>query len=440
MKIVVALHSCMDLGGIINHTEQLIGGLQDLGHKVHLKEMVFAPSAGAQRKGGKTEIGPSGIPFNQGKGWNFRINDRIAYGTFPALASARKILNEYDLVIWTVPVPPKNKQNLGNDKWPDLYDLNDYVKQVAFVHDGNVQQGAPHLLHVQERLAGVACVHGCALNGASHLTVPRALVLNPQERPVQSALNALHWANKRPGFVNMQTFKAWKHTHELIEAIAYMPDRHPEELREVAGKGIEYQYMTSEDKCKPHYFHASTPVGDDTDGSDPWFEGMKFWEAAEGNGMTHHDYWTTKEVDEWLRSARILVDPSWSAKYSKVGGHWNRVVVDAMMRGCVPVAQRRGMGDELFTAGQHYVDLGAARDAQDYADIILEAGNMNTMEAQHYRDYNQHVLALFDRKRVAEDVIKLAFSEHENTFTGEDSPKIRAKMEDLMFNQYGVLT
>ena len=234
----------------------------------------------------------------------------------------------------------------------------------------------------------------------------------------------------------MQTFKAWKHVHELVAAIAYMPTRHPDELREIAGKGIEYQYMTSEDKCKPEYFHPLTMDGDDH--NHPWFSGMKIWKAALQNDMTHHDYWNTQEVDEMLTSARVLVDPSWSNKYSKIGGHWNRVVVDAMIRGCVPVAQKLGMGKSLFVAGQHYVDLDAARDAQDYADIVLGAGNMNTMEAQHYRDYALELLPLFDRKNVAQKLIDLAFGNTE-TEVGTEDPLLKSKYEDLMFNHYGVL-
>ncbi len=427
MKICVALHSCMDLGGIINHTEQLIGGLKELGHKVDLKELVYADRAATMGKDGDFEIGHSGIRFNQGKGWNFKAENRLAYKTTAGLRTAIQILNGYDMVIWTVPVPPKNKQHLGNDRWPDLYDLNPNVKQIAFVHDGNVKSGAPHLLHILDKLSGLACVHACALNGAAHLAIPRAMVVNPQFMPIR---DIQPWENKRKGFVNMQTFKAWKHVHELVEAIAYMPDKHPEELREIAGKGIEYQYMTSEDKCKPNYFH---------DQNDDWFSSMKFWEAAETNGMTHHDYWNSEQVLEMLTSARVLVDPSWSAKYSAVGGHWNRVVVDAMINGCVPVAQTRGMGNELFVAGQHYIDLGVANgDPEHYAEIVLEAGNMDRNQAMIYRDQARQILPMFDRVAVAQRLIDLA---HGNivTETGVDDPGVRKKYEDLMFDQYGVL-
>lgn len=426
MKICVAFHACMDLGGIINHTEQLIGGLKDLGHSVTLFEMVYADRAGQQSRDGNFERGPSGIPFDQGKGWNFPKGNRLAYKTRAGLVGAKQVLNEFDMVIWTVPVVPKNKGHLGNDRWPELYDLHPDIKQVAFIHDGNSKQGAPHLYHVADKLSGLACVHGCALNGADHLPIPRALVLNPQHEPIRTIAS---WEDRNTGFVNMQTFKAWKHVHELVQAIAYMPPKELGELREIAGKGIEYQYMTSEEKCKPAYFH---------DDPDKPFHTRKFWDVAVENGMKHHGYWDSSEVYEWLQMSRVLVDPSWSAKYSKVGGHWNRVVVDAMMNGAIPVAQKRGMGDELFEAGVHYVDLGEARDAQDYANIILDTSGMSSYQATKFQDAAHDILGMFDRKVVAQRLIDLAYGNIE-TEVGTVDKAIYQKYDDLMFNQYGVL-
>lgn len=427
MKILVALHKCMDLGGIINHTEQLIGGLKDLGHEVDLKEMVWAMSAHDQRKEADWTIGPSGIPHHQGKGWNFKRDQRIPYRGGAFLSGAKQILSEYELIIWSVPVPSKNRDNLGNADWPDLYDLPHTVRQVAFVHDGNVVKGSGHLLAVQERLDGIACVHPCALNGAAFVDVPRTLVLNPQERPVRETKS---WHGKQSGFVNMQTFKAWKHVHELVESIAYMPARNNYELRAIAGTGIEYRYMNSPDKCKDHYFHAD---------GDKWFSNMKFWDAAEDNGLFHYNYWNTEEVDKFLTQARVLVDPSWSNNYSKIGGHFNRVVVDAMIRGCVPVARYKGMGDEVFLADHHYIEIPVV-DAQEYADIILEAGNMSAEKAKYFRDNARDLLPLFDRKRIAQQVIDLA---HDNTPTepiqGTASQAMRGKVEDTCFNHFGVI-
>lgn len=428
MKIMIALHKCMDLGGIINHTEQLIGGLKDEGHQVHLCEFVWSDKAHGNLKTGDFMTGPSGTPYNQGKGWNFHSDQRIAYKGPANLYQAKQLLNEYDMVVWTVPVPSKNKDNMGNSDWVELYDLDPKVKQIAFIHDGNASKGSSHMIAIQHKLTAIACVHPCAVNGARIFSPPRALVVNPQFNPVRATYG---WNEKQTGFVNMQTFKAWKHVHELVEAVAYLPDKHKDELREIAGMGIEYRYMTSEDKCKPQYFHPE---------SDRWFSEQKMWYVALMNGMSHHDYWNDDEVDMWLKQARVLVDPSWSNNYSQNGGHFNRVVVDAMIRGAIPVARRLGMGDEVFKAGQHYVEIPQSASAQEYADIILEASYMPESKAQEMRNENVSLLPMFDRRVVARRLVKLAHGDVLDAITHYEIPEsVHEKACDVLFNHFGVI-
>ncbi len=96
------------------------------------------------------------------------------------------------------------------------------------------------------------------------------------------------------------------------------------------------------------------------------------------------------------------------------------------------------MGTELFTAGYHYVDLSKARDAQDYADIIMDTGNMGSASAAIYQEAARDILQMFDRRTVAQRIIDLANGELE-TIVGVDDSVVRKKYEDLMFDQYGVL-
>ncbi len=427
MKVLVALHKVMDLGGIINHTEQLIGGLKDEGHEVAFKEFAWTDSVRSSDREGNWLVGPSGIPHDQGKGWLFKGRDRIGYRGARAMQEAKRFLEGFDVVIWTIPVPSANAHNLKNMDWPSLYDLPPHVKQIAFIHDGNPERGYPHILRIEEHLAGVACVHHCALNSSAFMTVPRALILNPQEMPVRDPL--FSWDEKLEGFVNMQTFKAWKHVHELVESIAYMPPVHNMENRYVAGDGIEARYMRSEDKCKPAYYHSSGPA-----------EGLRFWEAALNNGMIAPGYWSNEEVEQKLQLARVLVDPSWSSRYSLKGGHYNRVTVDAMIRGCVVVGRERGLGTDLFKPGENYVEIPENAGPQEYADIILEAGNAGPLFGKRYREANVPLLALFDRRTVAKQVIALAFGQLDGFRKEEVTPKsIIKKSDDIMFNHFGVL-
>jgi hypothetical protein len=58
----------------------------------------------------------------------------------------------------------------------------------------------------------------------------------------------------RAGFCAVQVFKAWKRVDTLIRAIPHLKTKEP---KRVGGAGIEYRYMTSQEKCKPKYFDAA---------------------------------------------------------------------------------------------------------------------------------------------------------------------------------------
>lgn len=423
MKICIAIYDCMDLGGIINHTEHLAAGFREIGHSVDFLQILYKEGAARSQREvfGAQKLG-TGVPYRQGSGWIFPSDRRLTYWRGETLKARRK-LSEYDLVIWTIPVPPKNKPNEGNDAWPDLYDLPG-VKQIAISHDGNAARGYPHILHVAPHFAGIACVHPCALNTCEFINAPRALILNPQKDPLNRP--SLDWADRHRGFVNAQTFKAWKHAHELIGAIRYMKPPTQDERRYVVGKGIEYQYLTSPDKCKPQYFHN---------------DGERFWETAEANGMEHHDYLDEDTLMRCMGSTRSVVDPSWSDRYSKKGGHFNRVLVEAMMNRCVPIARLKGVGDDFFSPGEDYVAIPEDADLTQYAEFLDQASHTT----EKFRDTLEHSyrpkLRKFDRQFVAQQFVDLAhdWAEVRGTTSFTHDTQTEKKSEDILFNHFGIL-
>lgn len=420
MKICIAIYDCMDLGGIINHTEHLAAGFRELYHEVDFLQILYKEGeARSQKNSFVAQTLGTGVPYRQGSGWMFPADRRVTYWRNETMKARRKLC-EYDIVIWTIPVPPKNKPNKGNDAWPELYDLPN-TKQIAISHDGNAARGYPHLLRVAEHLSGLACVHPCALNTCEFLPIPRALIVNPQAKPLER--KSYGWDNRSCGFVNAQTFKAWKHAHELVGAIRYMDPPQSQERRYVIGKGIEYQYLTSPDKCKPQYFHD---------------DGDRYWESAEANGMEHRDYVDEATLMTLMGSTRAVVDPSWSDRYSKKGGHFNRVLVEAMMNCCVPVARLKGVGDDFFKPNEDYVVIPEDADESQYAEIVQEAGHAS----KKFRDaleYNyRQKLHLFDREYVAQQFIDLAYDGVES---GEvvHNAQAEEKSEDILFNHFGIL-
>lgn len=424
MKICIAIYDCMDLGGIINHTEHLAAGLIELGHEVSFFQICYKEGEPRAQKGGadlvKVLRSGTGVPYRQGLGWTFPAHNRLNYHQ-GSTTKARRVLCEHDIVIWTIPVPPKNKPNKGNDVWPELYDLPG-ARQIAISHDGNAARGYPHILHIAPHLSGLACVHPCALNTCEFVKTPRAMIVNPQVDPV--GRSSLAWADRSKGFVNAQTFKAWKHAHELIGAIRFMKEAEIEERRLVVGKGIEYQYLTSEDKCKDAYFHK---------------DGHRFWDKAEDNGMNHRDYMDEFALFAVMAATRAVVDPSWSERYSKKGGHFNRVLVEGMMAGCVPVGRLKGVGDDFFVPGLDYVAIPEDADLQQYAEFLDGAAHAPENYRDALRESYLPKLAQFDRKVVAKKFVDLAMGELPSEGTHVTDIKTEEKCDDILFEHFGIL-
>ena len=178
MKIAIVLYEINNPGGIINHTGVLAKGFKELGHSVELKMITTVKNKKEFEEGSLDNSfvkGEFGLWYNQFKGWNITKNENLY---FKDVDKIKETLSKFDLIIWSVPVIPKSKGFSDFTEWTEYYDIP--VKQLAIVHDGNLQKLNSHFLDIQDKITGVACVHSCAYETGSVLKVPRALILNPQ--------------------------------------------------------------------------------------------------------------------------------------------------------------------------------------------------------------------------------------------------------------------
>ena len=390
MKILMGFYPAEDMGGIINHAEQLTAGLQELGHTVDLR--LFMPRKDLPRNGvagGTATKSPyTGLYFDQRKGHSWPNSHIIPYLGAQAVFRAVEIIRGYDMVIWETPIPTKRKENRGNNYWPYLYDH--YVPQVAISHDGNFPAGYPWLSVVSRHLAGVACVHPCAYANMEQLDVPRAFIPNPQHITYPD-LSEEAFNSRVKGFLSVQTFKGWKRVPELVAAVPYMGGV----IKMLAGKGIDYYYLTSKDKCK-------------------W---PGIWDAALANGMDYMDVITNEQRDVALRHVICLIDPSWSRKYAAVGSHFNRVVVDAILMGAVPVMRPLGLGTGSdFVDGVNCLTIPQGATPQEYGERVAEICKMNYSDYIAIMTEAVKLLPQFDRTQVASQFVNLAL--HGSSTTG----------------------
>ena len=116
MKIMMVVHTFNNFGGIINHTENLIAGLKELGHDVTfaylkgIKSRKFTGDINTLPEGYEFGVG-SGLPVHQGNGW---IAPHYTYLDVASIDQFVNDANKHDIVIWQSIFGFKNKTGLGS--------------------------------------------------------------------------------------------------------------------------------------------------------------------------------------------------------------------------------------------------------------------------------------------------------------------------------------
>ena len=385
MKIGIVLYEINDFGGIINHTEVLAKGFKELGHIVDLKIITSVKNKKEPDERSLNDSyvkGEFGLWYNQFKGWYVSKNENLY---FKEVSKIKETLSKYDLIIWSIPVIPKSKSFSGFSEWQEFYDIP--AKQIAIIHDGNLQKLNSHFLEIQDKINGVACVHSCAYETSNILKTPRALILNPQIiKPIEDP----DWDKKEKGFLSPQTFKAWKRVEDTIKSIPFIDK---DIFKGVAGDGIELKYLrtTNRDKMKSQYLINGEPI----------------WKTALDNGLEYLGVINNSKRDEYLRKYRTLIDSSDSEYYNSFGGHFNRTVIEAMIQGCVPLARNLGV---LFKENENFIKLPKHNNLnpKEFAEVVNYANNLDKNTATKIQENNFKFIKMFDYIKIAEDFLKLA--------------------------------
>ena len=438
MKIMMVMHTFNNFGGIINHCEHLVAGLKELGHEVtfaYLKgnKTVRPVEIPTELKEGY-EIGVgTGYPVHQGDGW---IAPYYSYKVQESIDKFVVDANQHDLVIWQSIFGFKNKDTEKSLMWLPMVEKIT-AKQVPIIHDANLKKLYPWIQLFEKHFAGLACVHPAAYDSADFMDVPRALILNPQD--IANIPQPPLFSNQENKVLSIQTFKRWKRVDDLIRAVPHMK----EVKTLVGGYGIEAAYMMSKDKCKDEYYCTSQYDPDRT----PEMDGKRIWQNAEESGNFEYlGFISGAKRDEILSTSKFLVDPSWSNTF---GEHFNRVVVDAMRIGVVPIAINFGVSDNeegqgvVLKAGINYCMIKKGSTPKQYADKIKEFCNMSQEEYQQIQLNNYELIKQFDRKVIAQHYIDLAMGKETGylnelrTKTNHDPniPRVARNMFEEHFEQ-----
>ncbi len=447
MKIALLLYPMNDLGGIINHTEDLAWGFKELGHQVDLYFLYWKKSIkettitdeivlDALVKQGLWSKGAFGI-VSQQYGWNLSKEQKLCYLGEENTKRTIGKLQQYDLLIWETSAPSISGENKGNHDWLKLYSSG--VPNIGFIHDGNFRDGYPWLYAVMNQFHGLACVHDCAYNSAENIAIPRTLILNPQD--ITKHNSGWDYKQRWKGFLSLQTFKKWKHVDDLVRAIPYIKGSSNKYL---AGGGIEYRYMTSKDKIKEEYI--ARALEDPNLPPEIARQRISIWDRALEHGMVWLGYINNSDRNDRLKKLRVLVDPSWGNKYAAIGGHYNRTVVDAMLNDTIPVATSLGMLgtkniSNVFKPDINFIPLKPNMFPKQYAQVIEHACNLSNKERNKIIESNKSLLKLFDRKLIAQQVIDLSRGKPTGVLgkieKGITSAKIKSESNKAMVEFFG---
>ena len=431
MKILFVVHEFNNYGGIVNHTEQLMAGFKDLGHEVSLvcvKASKTAPGKRTKDLSDYTTGEGSGFPIHQGSGWGVQympfLNDEY-------IDSFVQEANTCDLVIWESIFGFKCEDTIGETEWVKMItNLDTRVKQIVIVHDGNLLKYYPWIYKLKNHISGLACVHPSAFLSAKHMEIPRALIVNPQKNIERTGVS---FASRKNQILSLQTFKRWKRVDDLVAAIPHMSS-YAKVI--IAGDGIERAYMTSKDKCKEEYF--CTPDRD-PDAKPEWM-GKRIWDNALDNGMQYRGFISEEIRDSILSESKFLIDTSWSRTY---GSHFNRVIVDAMRVGVVPIARNLGVSDNLegisdiIRPNENYLMIPYDATPKSFAEYIK---NFMTISEKDYmkiveRNYTL-VQSLFSRTEVAKSYLSLVAVPNQD-FELLTNTKVKETIDEIWCGHFG---
>jgi glycosyltransferase involved in cell wall biosynthesis len=403
MKIMMVMHTFNNFGGIINHCEHLMAGLKEIGHEVTFaylkpnKQVKSVEIPATLKEGYEIGIG-SGYPVHQGDGW---IAPYYSYKVKESIDQFVADANKHDIVIWQSIFGFKNKDTEHDLDWLPMIEKIT-AKQVPIIHDANLKKLYPWIQLFEKHFSGLACVHPAAYESADFMNVPRALILNPQD--IAGVPETPPFAGRENKLLSIQTFKRWKRVDDLIRAVPYMPTV----KTLVGGYGIEAAYMMSKDKCKEEYY--ATKEYDPDVSEDR--QGKRIWENAENSGNFEYlGFISGGKRDEILATSKFLVDPSWSNTF---GEHFNRVVIDAMRIGTVPIAINYGISNNeegmgvVLKAGINYCMIKKSSTPKQYGEAIANFCNMSEADYRQIQLNNYELIKQFDRKVIAQHYVDLA--------------------------------
>lgn len=477
MKIIIADFAISKYGGIVEWVAGMLKAFKSLGHEVDVAQMTPASttqkayekkvkefeSGEHQRKikfhsqaGGYEKDEVTGYWRNNYYGYFLPPSNRIGVYEKDAVKRWKELVNDADIIIWNF-MPTKSsawdKKGVKFNFWHEFFDLPNRIKQVFVSHDAYFNVRASNISALKDKILFIACAHLAAYQCCAEIGIPRSLLLNPRYIEDGARMPIRMMQKRTQDFFAAHMFKSMKHMDELIAAIPYVNMGLEEDEMfsvQIAGTGIEYNYMTSETKTKSCYMCTRKR---DPDLSPRRLDGkISLWDRAVKYGMEYRGQMSGSDVLETLRNTKFAIDPSWSEHYSQYcRTHINGFIIEAMLNGAYPVLRDyRGLtksgGEEIYDPlfeNIRAIIIPWNATPKEFGQALQEA---STMSPKKFLQDTQHnfelVTELFNSKKNALEIIRLCNGGRKlvrrELEIGKDSENVKRITSEIMEDFYGI--
>lgn len=405
-KIALLVWPIDNIGGIWNSCYHLIEGFRE----IDVTCVPFLMKYRGKSKSMRVAENTKHKIFKSG--WGYRISktqfnlhladDLIIPYDDNDIGYCREILSDFDAVI-VRSFPTMAKRQIDDRTWPKILKMKK-KRVVGVIPDALLLKSHAWVAWALEHLYCLVGIHPASYKTLGELPCRRVMILNPYDL---TRIND-DVEDRKDRIMMSVWFKKWKRMHEFLRAVPFVD---PSIAMAICGGGIEYHYLTSENKCPDEYYwHKKDP---DCQKS---FVGRKIWDVAE----EHPGFWFLRFQPEDIRNglfskSKFVADFSYHYDW---GEHFNRVFIEAMIQGCVPIARPYGISDnaegkgEVFS-GKNCILIPEESSPMESAEIMNEAMEDDKTRLKIIKR-NDEMLPIFARSNIAKQYYRLLFTDRED--------------------------
>lgn len=421
LRVLYVVVDTMDIGGIAPTAEHHVAGLKEAGYDAEFmfirqtKSFVNSPDSVQHAKTWAIGEG-TGQPFSPVLGW--RGQNYCLYGK-DNIAEVVKIMNTFDVVIWGAAFGFNVNWYRGRDDWMDVF-KKVKAKKIVVLHDLYLWKLHDWYAELDQYVDGWACVHKSNFDQAAGLTKPRALISFSMD-VTKVPKKFISYGRRQREVFSVQNAKVCKRVDRLVRAVPYTETRII-----LGGDGLVLRNMRAPidgGKMKGPYIVSPKYDPDAVKRN----MGKRFWDVA----VNHPSFLWLGMIGEAQRDM-IYRDALYALDLSdaETNGQVNRVSIEAMAQGCVPIAVPHfitgvnGTGD--LKPGVNYIPINSDTKPKWLAEQIDDIVNSTTpRKYAEIQEANRDILRDFDRKRDARSMVNLALGKI-GTKGRADAEKIRA--------------